>query len=142
MKSKKFDKGEELKASDFDRRYSAASMAVTNRTIQMCETLVEAEQALSTVRFNELCRSQKLSKRSSTFRKFRSVGSNARRLYSHAYYLPFQLNALYECARLKEETLVALVNAGRIHRSMTDAELKKAIRSDQPLPLRKKRRKE
>jgi hypothetical protein len=94
MKNKKFDKSEQLKVSDFVRRYSMASMAATNRAIQMCQTMVEAEKKLTPIRFDEFCRVLKLSKRSSTFRKFRTIGSNARRLFPYARYLPHQLATL------------------------------------------------
>jgi hypothetical protein len=126
--------GEGLKAFELARGCSQASMAVTNSMITFCRKMVQAEQELPQVRLAEFYRSIKLSKRSSTFRQFRMVGSNARQLYNHAYHLPCRLSALYECARLKEEVLEELVKAGRIHRFMTDAELKQTIKSYRPSP--------
>jgi len=128
-------------AFELSRSFSAASKGVVTDIIVMCQRLVGAEKALSPVRFDEFCRDQKLSKRSSLFRKCKTVGNNGRRLFEHSYYLPARLDALAECAGLEEDRLEDLIKKGRIHRFITDAELKKVIQSVQPPPLHKKRRK-
>jgi hypothetical protein len=152
MKFKKLSKSEkfdfkrfawsgEISVDAFARNCSASSFAVTNHTISLCGTMFEAEKRLSKLRFDEFCRRLKLSKRSSIFKKFRIIGSNASRLYRYAYHLPVQLNALYECARLADDDLEALVKAGRIHISITDGELMKVIRSNKAPMVRTERRK-
>ena len=130
----------ETSVEAFARNYSVSSLAVTNHTITLCGTIFEAEKKLSKVRFDEFCRRLRLSKRSSIFQKFRTIGSNAGRLYRHSRDLPVQLNALYECARLKGDVLEALVKEGRIHTSITDGELKKVIRSNNQAPTVKTER--
>jgi DNA-binding TFAR19-related protein (PDSD5 family) len=132
---------ESAEAYEHSRGISYASKGVVTAIIVMCQRLVKAEKNLTPVRFDEFCRSQKLSKRSSLFKKFKVIGNNGRRLFDHSFYLPCSLDSLYQCASLKEGSLQDLIKEGRIHRFITDAELKTVIRSSQQRTRPKRRTK-
>jgi hypothetical protein len=126
---------EGFRVFEHSRSISDASEKATNAFLEMCHRWVAADEKLNVTRFAECCRGQKISQRSPLFRKFKTIGDNAGRLYEFSYCLPCRLDALYECAKIDSETLKALIKEGRIHRFITDGELRKVVRSlKQPPP--------
>lgn len=114
---------------EHDRSISDASEKVTNSILELGHRWVAADKNLQTTRFEQCCRSQKVTSRSPVLKKLKAIGDNAGRLYELSYHLPCGIDALYECAKLTTDMLKTLIKEQRIHRFMTDAELKKVIRS-------------
>jgi hypothetical protein len=120
---------ESFKGFEHKRSISDASEKVTNSLLELSHRWVAAERNLHPPRFEECCRSQKVTPRSPVLKKLKTIGADASRLYDFSYNLPCRIDALYECAKLTSETLKTLIKEGRMHRFITDAELKKVIRS-------------
>jgi hypothetical protein len=125
---------EGFRVFEHSRSISDASEKATNALLEMCHRWVSADRTLSVPRLAECCRSQKVSHRSPLFKKFKTIGDNASRLYEFSYNLPCRVDALYECAKLTDEVLKALIKERRIYRFISDSELKTVIQSVRKQP--------
>ena len=128
------------KLLEYVQQYSAFCKEAALHTIEKCVTLVEAQQNLTVAEFEEFCERIKLSPKSSTIRKYRTIGRAADRLKLHADRLPDNWTTLYELAKMRPEQLDRLATSGELHPSMTADDLKavasKTIQSEKSCYLR------
>jgi hypothetical protein len=121
------DEMTETAVQTFFENYIGFTKAAAEHVIKRCETLFKAKTDLSPQGLTELCRRIKLSEKSSTFRKYLTIGENAERLKSEAERLPDSWTTLYELAKLRSDKFDSLVMSEQLHPSMTADDIKAAF---------------
>jgi hypothetical protein len=112
-------------------RYKQFAKAGANGVMDLCRTLVLAEEELSPKNFRRFCEELKLSPETSTYRKFRKIGEEADRLKCAEDRLPSSWTTLHQLAMLKPEVFDRLLTSGQLHPAMTAQELTVAISGGQ-----------